>query len=139
MKLNELRASGRSDREDLFDAVLPQIEGNAADSNTPPLGACLLSKLNQRANKAGNGAGLRRRESSPGHSGATVLAIGTYRERSENFGPSRFLQVNSPLHITTMPCAFISSSNCSAVPGSKRYMRFPSADLRRCLTIPRLS
>ena len=31
MKLNELRASGRSDREDLFDAVLPPGDGPALD------------------------------------------------------------------------------------------------------------
>jgi hypothetical protein len=79
--------------------------------NTPLFGSCLLGNLNQRANKAGEGAGLSRRESPPGHSDVTVLSVSTHRQRSENLGPSRFHQVNSLLHVTTMPCAFISSSN----------------------------
>src|ERR1039458_6257000 len=111
MKLNELRAGGRSNRENVFDVVLPQLEGNAADGNTSLFGTCLLGNLNQRANNAGEGAGLSRRESPPGHSDVTVLSVSTHRQRSENLGPSRFHQVNSLLHVTTMPCAFISSSN----------------------------
>jgi hypothetical protein len=47
-----------------------------------------------------------------------VFVVRTHCQCAERLSLSRFLQVNSLLHSSIMPCLLISSSNCSAVDGS---------------------